>query len=397
MQTTPIFSVGIGKVNEPSLLNTARILFKENQHIIKQSEGGLSTTLQRYNSTSDCIVLNNQEAVEEIKEVIKKNAALFYSDIGFDISNLEFTVVNLWLNEMVSGSVHKPHSHYGFQLSGCFYVDVPDGSNLIKLYTPLQKKEHGDNPAKEFNQYNAEFYATQPKEGDMFFWESIMVHEVPQLKYEGVRRSIAYDLSISKKIEEPIICNKKTESEYKMNLQDYIAIYNINNPELCKKVIDELEEHKWDRHNYADPITGERTTYHDDLDILNKSTEITKVFQKFAEECAKDYINNLAPNPFPLQTLTCLRFNRYKVGTNMKMHHDHIHTLFDGERKGVPVLTVLGLLNDNFEGGDFLMFDGQKLELSAGDIIVFPSNFLYPHAVTTVTKGTRYSFVSWGY
>jgi predicted 2-oxoglutarate/Fe(II)-dependent dioxygenase YbiX len=81
----------------------------------------------------------------------------------------------------------------------------------------------------------------------------------------------------------------------------------------------------------------------------------------------------------------------------MKFHHDHIHTLFDGEKKGVPILSILGLLNDNFEGGDFLMFDAKKVNLSAGDIILFPSNFLYPHAVTTITKGTRYSFVSWGW
>ena len=55
------------------------------------------------------------------------------------------------------------------------------------------------------------------------------------------------------------------------------------------------------------------------------------------------------------------------------------------------------ILNDDFEGGDFLMFDGKKLKLTTGDVIVFPSNFLYPHAVTTITKGTRYSCVSWGY
>jgi uncharacterized protein (TIGR02466 family) len=397
MQTTPIFSIGIGKASETSLLNTARTLFKDNQNLIQQGEDGLRTTLQRYNSTSDCAVLNNQKAVEKIKEAIKKNAALFYSDIGFDVSNLEFTVVNLWLNEMTSGSEHKPHAHYGFQLSGCFYVDVPEGSNLIKLYTPIHKKEHGDNHVKELNQYNAEFYGIHPEEGDMFFWESLMVHQVPELEYAGVRRSIAYDLSICKKIEQPIICNKKTESEYKMNLQDYVAIYNINNQEICKKVILELEEDKWEKHSYANPITGEHTTYQDDLDMSYQSEEITEVFQKFAEECAKDYIENVAPNSFPLQKLTYPRFNRYKVGTNMKLHHDHIHDIFDGEKKGVPVLTVLGLLNDNFEGGDFLMFDGQKVELSAGDIIVFPSNFLYPHAVTTVTKGTRYSFVSWGY
>jgi uncharacterized protein (TIGR02466 family) len=219
MQTTPIFSIGFGSSNESSLLDTARTLFKDNQHLIKQGEHGLRTTLQGYNSPQDCLELNNQKAVEKIKEAIKKNATLFYSDIGFDISNLEFNVVNLWLNEMVACSAHKAHSHYGFQLSGCFYVDVPDGSDLIKLYTPLQKREHGENQLKEFNQYNAEFFGVRPKEGDMLFWESLLVHEVPELKYEGVRRSIAYDLSISKKID----VSKTNEIESKINLNSFIT------------------------------------------------------------------------------------------------------------------------------------------------------------------------------
>jgi predicted 2-oxoglutarate/Fe(II)-dependent dioxygenase YbiX len=68
--------------------------------------------------------------------------------------------------------------------------------------------------------------------------------------------------------------------------------------------------------------------------------------------------------------------------------------MFDGERKGVPILSVLGLLNDDFEGGEFFMIDKQR-EFSKGDILIFPSNFIYPHVVKPVTKGIRYSFISW--
>ena len=79
----------------------------------------------------------------------------------------------------------------------------------------------------------------------------------------------------------------------------------------------------------------------------------------------------------------------------MASHCDHIHSLFDGERKGIPILSVLGLLNDNFEGGDFIFFDDYKIKFNKGDIIIFPSIFLYPHRVAPVTKGTRDTFVSW--
>ena len=81
----------------------------------------------------------------------------------------------------------------------------------------------------------------------------------------------------------------------------------------------------------------------------------------------------------------------------MKEHCDHIHTVFDGTRKGIPVLSIVGALNDNYEGGDFIMWETEKIKLPQGSIMIFPSNFMYPHKVTPVTSGTRYSYVSWTY
>ena len=70
--------------------------------------------------------------------------------------------------------------------------------------------------------------------------------------------------------------------------------------------------------------------------------------------------------------------------------------MFDGQRKGIPTLSVLGSLNNDYEGGEFLMFDEEKeYKIKAGEIMIFPSVFLYPHRVAPVTKGTRDTFVSW--
>jgi predicted 2-oxoglutarate/Fe(II)-dependent dioxygenase YbiX len=183
----------------------------------------------------------------------------------------------------------------------------------------------------------------------------------------------------------------------KMTLQDYVAIYSVNNLEICKNLITKIDKLQWEKHKYSDPLTNKITTYEDDLEITYEDDIHKNQLSEVINSCVNDYLLKIAPIKFPLQKICPVRFNRYKVGSNMKMHHDHIHTLFDGETKGVPILTILGLLNDEFEGGDFLMFDGKKLNLSAGDIVIFPSNFLYPHAVTTITKGTRYSFVAWGW
>ena len=89
------------------------------------------------------------------------------------------------------------------------------------------------------------------------------------------------------------------------------------------------------------------------------------------------------------------RFNKYDEDKKMALHCDHIHSMFDGERKGVPILSILGVLNDDYVGGEFVMFDDTKIKFDKGDVLVFPSLFLYPHKVEPVKSGTRYSYISW--
>ena len=79
----------------------------------------------------------------------------------------------------------------------------------------------------------------------------------------------------------------------------------------------------------------------------------------------------------------------------MKIHCDHIHSIFDGTKKGIPVFSVIGLLNDDYEGGKLVMFGDKKINTKEGDLIIFPSLFLFPHEVEPITKGIRYSYISW--
>ena len=53
-------------------------------------------------------------------------------------------------------------------------------------------------------------------------------------------------------------------------------------------------------------------------------------------------------------------------------------------------------LNDAYEGGTFAFFDNTLgYTLSKGSALLFPSNFMYPHEVRPVTRGVRYSVVTW--
>ena len=64
-------------------------------------------------------------------------------------------------------------------------------------------------------------------------------------------------------------------------------------------------------------------------------------------------------------------------------------------------LSIIININEENEGGDLIFFNPytdqaySKPTLKTGDMVIFPSNFLYPHQVMPVTKGERYSIVSW--
>ena len=84
---------------------------------------------------------------------------------------------------------------------------------------------------------------------------------------------------------------------------------------------------------------------------------------------------------------------KYKPGGKYEVHTDHFST-------SPRHLSVIMNLNDEYEGGDLVFRDQKNLEikrlkLTAGSIIFFPSNFMYPHCIEPITKGVRYSIVSW--
>ena len=84
---------------------------------------------------------------------------------------------------------------------------------------------------------------------------------------------------------------------------------------------------------------------------------------------------------------------KYNVGGKYEIHADHYTNT---ERH----LSIIMNLNDNYEGGDLIFTDQKekeikRLKLSKGSIVFFPSNFMYSHGIQPITKGTRYSIVSW--
>jgi len=81
--------------------------------------------------------------------------------------------------------------------------------------------------------------------------------------------------------------------------------------------------------------------------------------------------------------------------SKMKGHYEY-HT--DHMLSNPRILTILVGLNsvDEYEGGELFVQNQKKgIKLNTGDVVVFPSNFMFPHKVSEVTKGHRKVLIIW--
>tara|TARA_R110002020_G_scaffold51180_1_gene145011 strand:- start:1321 stop:1902 length:582 start_codon:yes stop_codon:yes gene_type:complete len=190
------------------------------------------------------------------------------------------------------------------------------------------------------------------------------------------------------------------------DLTKYVANYeNFLDQDYCKETIKNLKETEWTTHQFYQAGTGDYVSYDNELSVSWSNIKQRKEIQDKLHSGLTRYLNEL-PNVAGAGVhqwfngwagYSELRFNKYDESTLMKLHCDHIHSMFDGIRKGIPVLSILGCLNDDYEGGELIMWEDQEIELKSGSLLIFPSNFLYPHEVKPVTKGSRYSYVSWAW
>ena len=119
--------------------------------------------------------------------------------------------------------------------------------------------------------------------------------------------------------------------------------------------------------------------------------------------------NEKAGWKYDIRAAEKMQITRYKKGQYYNFHKDgkgdHPSAYDKPDNKflhgHVRKLSMTVLLNDNYEGGEFqfAFYKEEKCGINTpefnkiGSIIVFPSEM--EHRVTPVTKGIRYSLVSW--
>lgn len=181
------------------------------------------------------------------------------------------------------------------------------------------------------------------------------------------------------------------------HIHDYIVIAdNIMPQSLCDDILAEyVNSEDWIaasiRNGVDNNVRNCRTIGLSFSSIIDKNPSVRAAIDKSVFTCAANAIDIYNQNfDFcKIEQDSGYELLEYKEGQFYTQHVDSF-------RQRPRAVSCSFVLNDGFKGGQFAFF-GRELQyaIPKGSAIMFPSNFMYPHEVMPVTKGTRYSIVTW--
>ena len=215
-------------------------------------------------------------------------------------------------------------------------------------------------------------------------------------------------------MQEQELHEKRQRDFYTIEKQTWSSITDLGNGILVYHdvigsdvdVINRLENVLSDKNNnydFAEAMVGygmKIPEYRDCFDFKYKKTDIewdtSEAGQKLVSlwedvyfrqlQAVKDYSRRF--NIHELRYWEALNFVKYGPGQHFQEHTDHGYSYN-------CVVSTVSYVNDDYEGGEiYFRLQGLKIKPRAGDLFIFPSNYMYPHQSLPVISGTKYSIVT---
>ena len=310
-----------------------------------------------------------------------------------------------WRDKFIGKNYTQFFLHY-VRSRGCcspVYFDkgretVGDLEDLLEEYEKMSGFENtGKNvilPRKFRENRNSSFggtieieNVTETKEDYIDFDEVVVVNK----KYEKF---------LTKKETPDIISDVESNKLSRKSLEDFIFYgQEAIDPEFCDDILDEYVDT-----DYWEPtLTG---SGHDpsarrcsficisdqgimEEDNVEQRKQIDEKLFEIVASLIDEYQKKNPEFELEIQEDSGYELLKYEEGDFYVQHSDSF-------KQQPRALTVIISMNDNYDGGEVALFNRELVyKMSAGDVLIFPSNFMYPHEIMPVTSGTRYSLITW--
>ena len=201
-----------------------------------------------------------------------------------------------------------------------------------------------------------------------------------------------------------LIKNEILDGQFSSSMLDHILyLPSFIDKDICLSVMDSLDKLEKDKSApYTDGLLNNDADSYFDPDIEYIDAVRDRIFVDGIKEYA-DKVRSFNWSYYDTDSFHCseMIIRRYNQGSEFKYHHDDIigeifpHWFL--RRQNILTCNFYFSNADDYDGGDLVFTCGKSFHPSMGDIIIFPSNWMFYHEVQKITKGTRYSGTVWLY
>jgi len=188
------------------------------------------------------------------------------------------------------------------------------------------------------------------------------------------------------------------DKKFDLSIDQYVKVYtNLLKKETCEEFSERIAN-ETNKNIIDSPMTDLlRTGKYVNLYAVDASfkTFADKTVKDVAAEVGRRYTRDVRPFYYAYGdrlNVSDAHILDYSKDNFFRIHHDHYAESLNFSR----LLTVCVYLNEDYEGG-YLDFPsiGKTYGFKTGDVIAFPSNWMYYHGVTPITSGNRHTIVFW--
>ena len=127
--------------------------------------------------------------IEEPNFYHSKNAI---ENLFFEETHNKVKMINAWICKNPPGSRNRQHVHGGCDISGVYYIKVPENSGIIRFANPNPVAIHKDLHKKEKCFWQE--YSMYPKEKGILFFPCWVPHEVETNKSQEDRLALSFNM-----------------------------------------------------------------------------------------------------------------------------------------------------------------------------------------------------------
>jgi uncharacterized protein (TIGR02466 family) len=180
----------------PEFLDVTRQVSQE--FLFKQKEKNLPTnSLYPVNQTEH---LSDERLTEFIQYLCDCGFNILHSQ-GFNMDGWVVICKELWCQDHAKSSGHEEHVHgFGMQLTGIYFLDVPQDSTRLLFHDPRPAKRQVNMYEKDMNQltYASTMVNFEPKPGLLAFTNSWLPHSFTRNASDEPVRFIHFNLGVGR-------------------------------------------------------------------------------------------------------------------------------------------------------------------------------------------------------